>query len=107
VSDDTTDPGTSVPPAEAPQGDGVVPAPAAPAEASAEAAVDSGKGTVTGVVVEALPNTLFRVELEGGQIVLSYLAGKMRLHRIRVLVGDRVEIIQDPYGGRARVVRRL
>jgi translation initiation factor IF-1 len=39
--------------------------------------------------------------------VLSYLAGKMRLHRIRVLVGDRVEIIKDPYGGRARVVRRL
>lgn len=71
------------------------------------AAAETGKGTVQGQVVEALPNTLFRVELADGEQVLSYLAGKMRLHRIRVLVGDRVEIIKDPYGGRARVVRRL
>ena len=96
MSEDTNVPGTSVPPAETPNGNGGAPAPQ-----------PDGKGTVTGVVVEALPNTLFRVELEGGEQVLSYLAGKMRLHRIRVLVGDRVEIIQDPYGGRARVVRRL
>jgi translation initiation factor IF-1 len=39
--------------------------------------------------------------------VLSYLAGKMRLHRIRVLVGDSVELVTDPYGGRARIVKRL
>ncbi len=62
---------------------------------------------VSGVVIEALPNALFRVELEGGTEVLSYLAGKMRLHRIRVLVGDKVTLILDPYGGRARIVRRL
>ncbi|MEK7133907.1 MAG: translation initiation factor IF-1 [Patescibacteria group bacterium] len=62
---------------------------------------------VTGVVDEALPNTLFRVKLEGGESVLAYLAGKMRLHRIKVLVGDRVEVRLDPYGGRARVTRRL
>ena len=59
-----------------------------------------------GIVEEALPNTLFRVKLENGEIILSYLAGKMRLHRIKVLVGDRVEVRLDPYGGRARIVRR-
>lgn len=62
---------------------------------------------VEGVVEEALPNTLFRITLEGGETVLSYLAGKMRLHRIKVLVGDRVQVQLDPYGGRARIVRRL
>ena len=60
-----------------------------------------------GVVTEALPNTLFRVELENGSIVLAYLAGKMRLTRIRVLIGDKVELELDPYGGRARISRRL
>ena len=64
-------------------------------------------GEVNGVVIEALPNALFRVQLEDGSEVLSYLAGKMRLHRIRVLLGDKVTLVLDPYGGRARVVRRL
>ena len=61
---------------------------------------------VEGVVDEALPNTLFRVKLQGGEIILAYLAGKMRLHRIKVLVGDRVTLQLDPYGGRARITRR-
>ncbi len=61
---------------------------------------------VEGVVEEALPNTLFRVKLASGDIVLAYLAGKMRLHRIKVLVGDRVQLQIDPYGGRARITRR-
>ena len=61
---------------------------------------------VEGVVEEALPNTLFRVQLGSGELVLAYLAGKMRLHRIKVLVGDRVQLQLDPYGGRARIVRR-
>lgn len=61
---------------------------------------------VDGVVEEALPNTLFRVKLESGDIVLAYLAGKMRLHRIKVLVGDSVQVQLDPYGGRARITRR-
>ena len=66
------------------------------------------KDTVTGVVVEALPDTLFRVKLDGTETVsMAYLAGKMRMNRIRVLVGDKVELIQDPYGGRSRVIRRL
>ncbi len=61
---------------------------------------------VEGVVEEALPNTLFRVRLSGGELTLSYLAGKMRLHRIKVLVGDKVAVQLDPYGGRARIIRR-
>ena len=62
---------------------------------------------VEGVIDEALPNTLFRVRLESGETILAYLAGKMRLHRIKVLVGDRVALQLDPYGGRARVIRRI
>lgn len=62
---------------------------------------------VEGVVEEALPNTLFRVKLSSGELVLAYLAGKMRLHRIRVLLGDRVTLQLDPYGGRARITRRF
>ncbi len=60
-----------------------------------------------GSVIEALPNTLFRVELDPERIILAYLSGKMRLHRIRVLVGDKVEVLLDSYGGRARIIRRL
>ena len=60
-----------------------------------------------GTVIEALPSTSFRVKLENGEDVLSYLAGKMRIYRIRVLVGDRVEVELDPYGGKGRIVRRL
>ncbi|MDB5264616.1 MAG: translation initiation factor translation initiation factor [Parcubacteria group bacterium] len=61
----------------------------------------------TGTVEEVLPNSLFRVRMPSGELLLAYLAGKMRLHRIRVLVGDNVELVLDPYGGRARIVRRL
>lgn len=61
---------------------------------------------VSGVVDEALPNALFRIKLETGEVVLAYLAGKMRLHRIKVLVGDVVQLQLDPYGGKARITRR-
>lgn len=61
---------------------------------------------VEGVVEEALPNTLFRVRLKDNTETLAYLAGKMRLHRIKVLVGDTVQVQLDPYGGRARITRR-
>lgn len=62
-----------------------------------------------GVVTEALPNTLFRVVLEGRENpILTYLGGKMRLHRIRILVGDTVEVEIDPYNEeKAKIVRRL
>jgi translation initiation factor IF-1 len=63
---------------------------------------------VYGTVTEALPNTLFRVALDGlSEEKLSYLSGKMRLHRIKVLVGDRVFVTLDPYGGKGRITKRL
>ena len=63
---------------------------------------------IYGVVEEALPNALFRVKREGsGEVELAYLAGKMRKFRIRVLVGDRVAIVPDPYGGKGRITKRL
>ncbi len=62
---------------------------------------------VGGVVEESLPNTLFRVKLESGEVILSYLAGKMRMYRIKVLVGDKVRLVLDPYGGKARITKRL
>ena len=68
---------------------------------------DRKQEKVFGIVTEALPNTLFRVELPGGQITLAYLSGKMRKFRIRVMVGDKVEIETDPYGGRGRIAKRL
>ena len=66
----------------------------------------SDQQAVVGTVEEALPNTLFRVRLEDGTETLAYLAGKMRIHRIKVLVGDTVQVQLDPYGGKARIVRR-
>ena len=69
--------------------------------------MDTEAHEVQGVVEEALPNTLFKVTLEGGVSVLAYLAGKMRLHRIKVLVGDKVLLKLDPYGGKGRITRRL
>lgn len=70
------------------------------------------KTTTAGTVEEVLPNSLFRVRIPASEeraeeLLLAYLAGKMRLHRIRVLVGDQVDMVLDPYGGRARIVRRL
>jgi translation initiation factor IF-1 len=61
----------------------------------------------SGTVEEALPNALFRVTLESGEKVLAYLAGRMRMYRIKVLVGDSVRLQLDPYGGRARIVKRM
>lgn len=69
--------------------------------------MDTQAPEIQGVVEEALPNTLFKVSLGNGEVVLSYLAGKMRLHRIKVLVGDKVLLKLDPYGGKARITRRL
>jgi translation initiation factor IF-1 len=68
---------------------------------------DKGE-TFTGSVTEALPNTFFRVKLDGQEdTILTYLAGKMRLHRIRVLIGDKVKVQLDPYGGKGRIIQRL
>jgi len=60
-----------------------------------------------GFVTEALPNALFRVTLENDRKVLAYLAGKMRLYKIKVLVGDTVLLVVDKYGGKCRIVKRV
>ncbi len=61
-----------------------------------------------GTVDEALPNALFRVIIDDtNESKVAYLAGKMRKFRIRVLVGDRVGMVMDPYGGKARITKRL
>ncbi|NTV44267.1 MAG: translation initiation factor IF-1 [Candidatus Yonathbacteria bacterium] len=62
---------------------------------------------VVAVVEESLPNAEFRVILEDDTSKIAYLSGKMRLHRIKVLVGDRVQVVIDPYGGKGRITRRL
>jgi len=64
------------------------------------------KNIVLGTITEALPNTLFRVDIGSDKIIIAYLSGKMRMHRIKVLVGDRVEVLLDPYGGKGRIVKR-
>jgi len=65
--------------------------------------------SVNAVVTEALPNTLFKVILEGEdqKEILAYLGGKMRMNRIRVLIGDKVKVEIDPYGGKGRITKRL
>ena len=52
---------------------------------------------VDGVVKELLSNGLSRVELEGGHIIMAYVKGKMRMHNIRILVGDKVSVEMSPY----------
>ncbi len=64
--------------------------------------------TITAQVVESLPNTFFKVIREdNGEEILTYLSGKMRLNRIRVIIGDKVIVELDPYGGKGRVVKRV
>ncbi len=63
---------------------------------------------VVGSVDETLPNTLFRVTVEGtDNQVLAYLSGRMRTNRIKILVGDKVSLVLDSQGERARIIRRL
>jgi translation initiation factor IF-1 len=60
-----------------------------------------------GKVIEVLPNAIFRVELENGHVLLSYLAGKMRQYDIKITMGDAVEVEVTPYDlSRGRIVRR-
>ncbi|BES65899.1 translation initiation factor IF-1 [Gottschalkiaceae bacterium SANA] len=52
---------------------------------------------VEGIVVEVLPNAVFRVKLENGHIVMGHVSGKLRMHYIRILAGDRVVLELSPY----------
>jgi len=73
--------------------------------------VKSEEITRKGIVIEALPNTMFRIQfddaddLEEASIVL--LSGRMRKFRIRILVGDKVDVRVDPYGGKGMIIKRL
>jgi translation initiation factor IF-1 len=63
--------------------------------------------TVEGTVVETLPNAMFRVELDNGHRVLAHISGKMRMHFIKILPGDKVSIELSPYDlTRGRIVYR-
>lgn len=63
---------------------------------------------VEATVAETLPNAMFRVELEGGHLVLAHISGKMRRHFIRILPGDKVLVELSPYDlNRGRIVYRL
>ena len=64
------------------------------------------KVKVVGTVVEALPDTTFRVQLDDGTIVLAYLAGKMRMRYIKVMLGDKVSLELSPDRARGRIVYR-
>ncbi len=52
---------------------------------------------VEGIIIENLPNAMFRVELENGQRILAYVSGKMRMHFIKILPGDKVTVELSPY----------
>jgi len=60
-----------------------------------------------GVVIDTLPNTMFRVELENGHVVTAHISGKMRKHYIRILTGDKVTVQLTPYDlSKGRIVFR-
>lgn len=58
------------------------------------------KPSVFGIVEECLPNSQFRVTTDDGRSVIAYAAGKIKMNRIRILVGDRVRVELDPAGGK-------
>jgi translation initiation factor IF-1 len=62
---------------------------------------------VEGIVKESLPNTMFRVELQNGHVILAHLSGKMRKHYIRIVPGDKVKVALSPYDlTRGRIIYR-
>jgi translation initiation factor IF-1 len=61
---------------------------------------------IEGQIIDALPNTHFRVHTKNGDMI-AYLGGRMRVNKIRILVGDKVELLLDEYGGKSRIVKRL
>ncbi len=63
---------------------------------------------IEGEIIEALPNALFKLKLDSGQEIIGHLSGKMRIHYIRVVPGDRVKVEMTPYDlSKGRIVTRL
>ena len=69
--------------------------------------IDNKRLIFNGIVIEALPNTTFKVKIDDGTEILAHLSGKMRLNFIRVLVGDKVEVELSIDKTRGRIIRRL
>lgn len=66
-----------------------------------------GSFEIEGIVKESLPNTLFRVEVSSGEVILCHLSGKMRMHFIKILPGDKVRVEMTPYDKtKGRIVYR-
>lgn len=66
------------------------------------------KETFIGRIIELLPDTTFKVELEGGRVVLAYLSGKMKINFIKITLGDKVLVELSPYDQtKGRIIRRL
>lgn len=66
------------------------------------------KKDTSGIVIESLPNAFFKVKRDDTEEeILTYLSGKMRLHRIRVMIGDKVIVQLDMYGGKGRIIKRI
>ena len=60
-----------------------------------------------GIILEALSNAMFRVELENGHVITAHISGKMRMHYIRILPGDKVKVEMSPYDlSRGRIILR-
>jgi len=67
-----------------------------------------GSFEIEGIVKESLPNTLFRVEIPDGTLIICHLSGKMRMHFIKILPGDRVRIEMTPYDkNKGRITYRM
>jgi translation initiation factor IF-1 len=64
------------------------------------------KPTVPGQITEVLPNSLYRVKLEDGKLIVAHLAGKLRMNHIRVIAGDTVSLVLSPDGNLGRIVYR-
>lgn len=60
-------------------------------------ASETDKIELEGKILESLPNAMFRVEIPGGKVILAHISGKMRIHHIRILPGDKVTLELSPY----------
>jgi translation initiation factor IF-1 len=69
---------------------------------------DMSEKITSGVVIEALPNATFKVRLGDGKEVFAYVSGKMRINKIRILLGDKVKVKTSPYDEtKGRIIQRL
>ena len=66
----------------------------------------ASKADAKGVITEAFPNALFRVTIESGKDINAFMSGKMRFNHIKLLIGDKVEILLDKNGGSANMIKR-